>query len=221
MIEAEQKKWARLLYYPYICKLMRKHFSNYYLVNEFPKVDDNAGLLITPNHISWWDGFFIQHACRKFIKRELYLMILEKQLRRYWFFRKIGTCSINPDNPKSIINTADYVSKLISNPVNAVVIYPQGEIEPYEKRPLSLKRGLQLFIRDIHINFYILPVGFKIQYYNEKKPAIIGGFGKLIDGNIIKNDFGSFEKEFTLNLEMLTQSAFNQDFIMDLFGKSK
>jgi 1-acyl-sn-glycerol-3-phosphate acyltransferase len=221
MIKAEHRKWALLVYYPYIYRLMRKHFSNYYLVNEFPEVDKNAGLIITPNHNSWWDGFFIQHVCRKFLKRRLYLMMLEKQLKRFWFFRKVGTYSINPENAKSIINTATYTAGLISDPQSAVIIYPQGEIEPFEKRPLSLKKGLQLFTRRAKNDFYILPAGFKIQYYNEKKPSIIARFGKLLSGDIIQNDFRLFEKEFTRNLDMLSQAAFDKTFTKDLFGKPK
>lgn len=217
MIKAEHKRWARILFNPYINRLLRKSFSNLYLVNEIPRVPEGSGLLITPNHISWWDGFFIDYLLRQTINRKLYLMMLESSLRRYWFFQKLGAYSIDPGNPLSIVQTARYTRELLGDSRNMVVTYPQGEIEPFEKRPLSVKDGLQIFLKNLKEDAVILPTGFKIQFQDEKKPAVYCRFGKELKSSEVLGDYSLFIKSFTDNLDQLSSAANEQNFTTDLF----
>ncbi len=217
MIKAEHSKLARMIFIPYMNRLLKKHFSNFFIVNEFPEIPANAGLIITPNHISWWDGFFAEYAFSKYINRKIHLMMLEEQLKKYWFFKKLGTYSINPQNSKSIIETSVYTKAVIEDSSNYVVLYPQGEIEPFEKKPLLLKKGLKFFINGIENDFYILPAGFKIQYYNEKNPAILVRFGNLLSGNDVLKNFDDYEIEFADNIQKLSDASFNKTFTRDLF----
>lgn len=220
MIKAKHNIFAEFIFYPYLERLLRKNFSHFFLVNTFPLIDNNAGLVITPNHFSWWDGFFIGHIERKFLHRKFFIMMLEDQLKRYWFFQKVGAYSIQQDNPKSIIETARYTSEIINNK-NVVVIYPQGKIESFSTKNLNLKKGLNLFTKNVKEKFYVLPVGFKIEFYEEKLPSVIARFGDLIDGNELINNLTIFENEFTMNLELLEQAANEKKFITDIFGNQK
>lgn len=216
MIQAEHSKIARLIFNPYINKLLRKSFTNFYLVNKLPDIPENKSLIITPNHISWWDGFFIDFVARKFIDKKLHLMILESSLKKYWFFKKLGCYSITPENKQSVLETTKYTRKILSDPNNFVITYPQGEIEPFEKRPLQIKEGLKLFLNENPQNIIVLPVGFKIQYYNEKNPSVICKFGNTIEGESVLKDFAFFENEFIKNLDGLNKAVFNKDFYRDI-----
>lgn len=218
MIRADHKKYARWIFIPYMNRMLKKNFSHFYFINQFPQLHPKSGLVITPNHISWWDGFFAEYLFSRFINRKLYIMMLEDQLNKYWFFKKLGAYSINPKSTSSIRETAGYTREIINNNNNFVITYPQGEIEPFEKRPLTLKDGLKFFIKGIiDKNLYVLPVGFKIHYYNEKYPAVITRFGNLLEGNRILNDFSIFKREFTDNLDKLAEATDKKEFIKDLF----
>jgi len=217
MIKAEHKKWARFIFIPYMNRLLKKNFSNFYLVNNFPKISNDQGLVITPNHISWWDGFFAEYVLSKFVNRKIYLMMLEEQLNNYRFFRKLGAFSINPKSSKSIIETSSYTKSIVEDPANFVITYPQGEIEPFEKRPILLKKGLKFFINGINRNFLIVPIAFKIQYFNKKHPSVFVRFGNPVNGYKTVKDFSVFEKEFAENIEGLSEAAFAKNYIMDLF----
>jgi hypothetical protein len=219
MIIANHKKWAQFFFYKYINFLMRRNFSNFYLVNSFPAIEKEAGLVITPNHISWWDGFFIGYIEKLFLSRTPFIMMLEKQLEQYWFFRHVGAYSINPNNAKSIIETARYTRDVISNSQNSVIFFPQGEIEAFEKRPLILKRGLQLFVTGIENNFCILPMAFKIQHFEEKKPAVILRFGNPLNGKAVQMNFEIYENEFLNNIDKLNEAAYTKSFYKDLFER--
>lgn len=218
MLTAQHSIFAQLIFYPYLTRLLKKNFSHFYFVNELPQFDNNAGLVITPNHFSWWDGFFIGHLERNFIKKKFYIMMLENQLKRFWFFQKVGAYSINPNNPKSIIETINYTSQIVQ-PNNVVVIYPQGKIEPFESKEITIKDGLTYFLKNVKIKFYILPTAFKIHYYDEMKPSIFVRFGKQIDGNLIKDNFQIYKDEFIENIEKLNTSANKKEFIKDIFTK--
>lgn len=195
MIRAEHKKWAHLVFDNYLNRIIRKDFQNFYLIGDIPEFDNQKGLIITPNHFSWWDGFFIYYIIKKFSSRDLYIMMLEDQLKKYSFFKKLGAFSINQQNPKSIIESINYASTLIRSD-SYLVIYPQGEIEPYEKRPLMVKEGLNKIIEKAEIETDILPVAFKIHHSNQRKPILYSTFGNPISAIDVRRDFKLFNHSF-------------------------
>jgi len=199
--------------------LLKKNFSHFYLVNNFPDIPEDKGLIITPNHISWWDGFFAEYLFKKYLNRNLYIMMLEEQLTRYWFFRMLGAYSINPASPLSIRETINYTREVVADPKNFIVTFPQGEIESFEKRPLTLRKGLNFIVKGIEKDFFVLPVGFKIQYYNEKYPSIIVRFGNLLQGKEIINNYSLYESEFVNNIDLIAEAAEQKIFVKDLFAK--
>lgn len=216
MIKAEHKRWARSIFIPYMNWLLKKNFSHFYLVNEMPIIPDKYGLVITPNHISWWDGFFVEFLLTKRINRKIFIMMLEDQLRRYMFFKYLGAFSINTKSAKSIIETSFYSKKIVSDIQNYLVFYPQGEIEPFDKIPPSIKDGLRIFINDVN-NTLVLPIAFKIQYYNEKYPAVIVRFGEFIKSDLVISNYDNYKKQFETNIQQLNKAAISKTFIKDLF----
>lgn len=216
MIKAHHSVLARSIFNPYLERLLKKNFTNFFLLNSFPEIESTHSLIITPNHFSWWDGFFIDYFIRKLTNRKIHIMMLEDQLKRYWFFRFVGAYSINQSNSKSIIQTINYTKEVLADKNNVAVIYPQGKFEIYEKRPLELKHGLQLFTRNITSETSILIVNFKIQYFDKKKPAILVRIGKLLKAEDINKDFSIYENAFYHNLKMLDEESLLPDFSDDL-----
>ncbi len=217
MIPAKHSRGARAFFNPYLFWLMKRNFSHFYLANSFIPPVNNDSLIVTPNHISWWDGFFIDLISRKFILRKMHIMILEETLRQFPFFQKLGAFSIDLENSVSLLKTLHYTSGILKEKENFLVIYPQGEIEPYEKRPLQIKRGIKLFVKNSPENVAVLPVGFKVELYNEKKPAIICRFGDYVNRDTLLNDFDIYLEKFNDNLDHLSESAYKKEFIADLF----
>lgn len=207
LIKAEHKKWARFLYDFYIFRLLKKNFSGIYLLNDKPNIDDSRSLVITPNHFSWWDGFFVDYIMKKFTDKKIHLLMLEKQLNKYWFFRKVGAYSINQSNPKSIIETISYTQEILKSPSNYVVFYPQGDIEPYDNRPLSIKEGIKKFINTKPLT-QILIAAFKIIYGNEKKPFVICRFGELLSAGEVIDNFDNYVNLIHNNLKKLDEVQF-------------
>jgi 1-acyl-sn-glycerol-3-phosphate acyltransferase len=205
MIKAQHKKWARIIFDLYINSLLKKNFSRFLLTNEFPKINQSAGLIITPNHFSWWDGFFIDFYTQKILQRKIHLLMLEEQLKRYWFFKKVGAYSINVNNPKSVIETFNYTSRILNDQNNFVVYYPQGKIEEFGSKSLTFKEGIVKVIKQTSIAVEILPIAFKIHYSNFKLPDILVRVGEKIIATNRNNLIDELKYVFTENVNQLDE----------------
>lgn len=218
MIKSKNNPAARLIFNIYIDRLLKKYFSNFYLCNGYPTLNLNETVLITPNHFSWWDGFFIDYVIRKETNLDLRIMMLEDQLKKYWFFKYVGAFSITPNNPFAIKDSINYARKLLSEKNNALIIYPQGEIEPFDKRPLSIKKGISLMLKNSN-NINIIPAAFNITFSDQKLPSIFLRFGDPLNSKILLNDFTTFENAFYNNLNLLSEAVVNRNFIKDYFNQ--
>jgi 1-acyl-sn-glycerol-3-phosphate acyltransferase len=218
MIGAEPHPIPLRIFRGYIYRELKKNFQAFYMLNEFPAIPEDRSLLITPNHFSWWDGFFVDYLGTRFLKRQVYLMMLEEQLQRYWYFKKFGAFSVDPGNIQSVIETLKYTLKPLMDPSNYVVIYPQGVLEPYGKEPIVIRKGgLRYLINHAPHPFLILPIGFRVTYYNEKHPEISVRMGGMIESENLKGNFNYFKKQFLHNLEELDKGTFKRKFLRDLF----
>lgn len=218
MIQSKNNPAARLIFNKYINRLLQNNFSSFYLCNEYPNLNSNETVLFTPNHFSWWDGFFIDYAIRKETNLDLRIMMLETQLKKYWFFKYVGAFSIDPNNPFAIKDSIDYARKLLNGEKIALIVYPQGEIEPFAKRPLSIKKGISLILKNSK-NTPVIPAAFKIDFSEKKLPSIFLRFGDAISSKTIINDFPTFENAFYNNLDLLSEAAVNRKFVKDFFNQ--
>ena len=215
MIKANHKKWARFIYDRYFNYQLKNYFNAFYIVNEFPEIPENLALVITPNHMSWWDPFFIGYAYNFFTTKQHHVIMLENELKKYRFFTKVGAFSINPGDYESVSETLNYGIELLKEKDNLINLFPQGVLEPFDKRPLKLRSGaLSRFSEECE--FMILPVASRIHYYNERKPEIYMRFGKLIHSENISDDFNKFADEFNLNLESVNTSAYKREYLKEI-----
>ncbi|WP_337871912.1 lysophospholipid acyltransferase family protein [Ignavibacterium sp.] len=205
MIKAERNKIALFVFDIYLDRLLKKYFHDFILINGFPSIRDDKSLIVAPNHFSWWDGFFVYYSLRKLSQKKIYIMMLEEQLKRFWFFQKIGCFSVNPNNKQSGIVTMKYTLELLYNPDNCVVIFPQGEIESFDKNPLGYNKGIEFLAENSNRDFEILPVANKIYYTNQKLPFILMHVHHLINSGEIKNKSVSLFNEFKENLSVLSE----------------
>ncbi len=216
MIKAEHKKWALAIFNFYLGRLLKKHFGGFLLANEPPFTGSNTGLLVTPNHFSWWDGFFVDYLFKKISNRKMHIMMLEEQLAKYWFFKNVGAYSIKLESPKEIIKSFEYTKEVLTDPGNFVVVYPQGKIEPYSKKPIQLKKGIDNLLKLKNNNVNVLPLAFKIEFGTGKLPYIIARFGQVFTAADVADNFSNYEIMFNENLELLNK-AIHSEIKRDLF----
>ncbi|HRI47463.1 MAG TPA: lysophospholipid acyltransferase family protein [Ignavibacteriaceae bacterium] len=197
---------------------MKKSFGNFYLINSPPSLSINDGLIVTPNHFSWWDGFFIDFISRRYyLGRKFYIMMLEEQLTKYGFFKYLGAYSIKLSNPKSIIETIDYTRKLIEDENSFVVVYPQGEIQPFDIEPIEIKKGLRNITKGLKKQTFVLPIAFKVQYDNQQTPDVYVRFGELVNVQTVHKNYDSYFEYFVNNIKQCSKEATYKNKSVNLF----
>jgi len=134
------------------------------------------------NHAYWWDGFWSQLCTEEFFRQNLHIIIEYKQLKKHRFFTRIGAFSLDQSRPRSVLDTLRYAAELLtadSDRQNALWIFPQGKIEPVDRRPLLFFKGTASIVSRVFEKtplIYLVSVVSRIEYLDEQKPELCLSF---------------------------------------------
>jgi 1-acyl-sn-glycerol-3-phosphate acyltransferase len=173
VLPARHDPWARALFDPYLRRLFRRHFHALRLLGEAPLPDPALPLLIVPNHSSWWDGFFLHFLNARLLGRRLHLMMLEEQLRRFPFFRRVGAFGIRPGAPRAVAGALDYAVAVLADPANALCLFPQGRMSHPDQRPLGFRPGLGWIMTKHDGPLALLPLAMRCDFYEDQRPEAL------------------------------------------------
>ncbi len=154
---------------------IKRHFKKIHIEGDIP--DLNLPLLVVANHFSWWDGFFILSLNRKRFHKKFHVMMLEEQLRKYWFFSHTGAFSVKK-NSKSVIESLNYAVELLQNPENMLTYFPQGQFESMYQQPLPFENGLSWILKNLKNDLQVIFVVNQVEYFESPKPQLFIYFEK-------------------------------------------
>ena len=100
ILKAKHNFIIYLFFKQYAEWIMKRHFGVIQILGDFQ--EKKLPVLLISNHISWWDGFWSMYLNVKVLKRKFHFMMLEEQLRKFWFFNYSGGFSVNKKS-KTII----------------------------------------------------------------------------------------------------------------------
>ncbi|WP_112179500.1 lysophospholipid acyltransferase family protein [Paraliobacillus zengyii] len=170
MITAKKSKCFSQLFYFYLNNyLLKRHFQSIVVEGEVDPLHKGPVIYIA-NHSSWWDGLLLFYMTHQQSKRHHYIMMDEVGLNKYPFFRKIGAFSINRDQPKEVVKSLRYSEQLIKQG-NSLWLFPQGEIQNQEIRPLQFKTGIGYLLERFE-QVTIKPVTFYYAFGEAQKPIV-------------------------------------------------
>lgn len=159
--------------YPFFQKYtlwkMKKNFHEVKLIGNIDLKE--LPLLVISNHSTWWDGFWLMHLNLKVLKRKFHFMMLESQLRKFWFFNYSGGFSIHKKS-KTIFETFDYTAKLLSEKQNLVIVFPQGEITSIHNQNIKFEKGIEKIINRMKNKISIVMVVNLVDYFSNPKPTL-------------------------------------------------
>ncbi len=179
MIAARHTAWAESIFQPYLKRLFKRHFHALQVLGEIPQIEAQFPLLLLPNHSTWWDGFFIYLLNKKVFHRRTFLMMLETQLRRYPFFKYLGAFSVAPFSPASVRAALRYTAEILKQqPPPLLCIFPQGELFPWQQRPLVYKRGVEVILQAYGEKANLLPLAMRAEFLGKHRPEVFFLFGK-------------------------------------------
>jgi 1-acyl-sn-glycerol-3-phosphate acyltransferase len=176
------------------------HSVNLRVVDTLPAPPSrlDAPVIFFSNHSSWWDGYLAHIILRQVYGLNPYLMMDEKQLKRYAFFSWAGCFGVNREDPREALKSLEYIAQeLIKKPGNALWMFPQGEIIPQEKRPLRFQSGLSRLVKKME-KCYVYPVSFRFEFMREQFPIIYINIGSCM---AIQPNQKLHSRHFTAELE--------------------
>lgn len=194
MIKAQHKWSAEKIFHVYVFRMLKKHFTSVALLGKFPKLDPILPTLLIPNHNTWWDGFFAYFFNETVTKQNIYLMMLNEQLKKYPFFSQVGAYGIDPDNPKSTLTSMKYTLELLDQPTSPksmVCIFPQGELQSWNPQGLRFKSGIDWLIRKWESPINLIPLAIRAEFLDDQLPQLFF----MADRNYIldKSSFNGIE----------------------------
>lgn len=199
MIKAAKQPLAEMGFGWMIRRMLERHFYAHRVRRKdiVRHLDPAVPSIFYANHSSWWDGFVALHLCRDVFGLDGILMMEEKQLARYSFFRWIGAFGVNRDNQAEAKASLEYAASEIRHGRRILWMYPQGVLLPNDMRPVAFYHGISHLAKSLG-EVQLVCVAHRYEFLAEQRPEIFTAVGpctRIQAGS----DFES--KELTRTLE--------------------
>lgn len=148
---------------------IKRHFKPVTITGEIE--DRNLPVLLIANHVSWWDGFWAMYLNLQVFQRKFHFMMLEKQLRKYWYFRYSGGFSVNKKS-KGALESIQHAVELLQNSQNLVLVFPQGKIHSVYERSFVFEKGLERILQGCTNPVQLVFAANLIDYFSNAKPGL-------------------------------------------------
>ena len=133
--------------------------------------EKNLPVLLILNHVSWWDGFWAMYMNLKLFKRKFHFMMLEDQLKKYWFFQKSGGFSVKKKS-RSIIESLNYSVEILSDNHNLLLLFPQGQISSIHVSSFEFEKGVERILKKVSGKIQVIFAACLTDYFSESKPGL-------------------------------------------------
>jgi len=145
--------------------------------------EQHLPVLLISNHISWWDGFWVNYLNLRVFKRKFHFMMLESQLKKYAFFNKTGGYSVKKGN-RSILESLFYSAEILSDPGNIVLLFPQGKIQSIYSSTFLFEKGISKILELVKNRIQIMLIVNMIDYFSQPKPSLYMYFKEYKKENV-------------------------------------
>lgn len=178
MTAAEKSPLFNALFWLYIRRLLRRHFSR--VIFRPLELALHRPTLYIANHHTWWDGFFAFALNERYLHQDLHLMMAAEQFEKFRFFRKLGVFSVDPASPPDAGAAFRYsVRVLRQKGAPSLWIFPAGEMLPYGS-DVRYRDGFAR-IACAAGDVQIVPVAFRATFLKEQRPDVAILFGPPFD----------------------------------------
>jgi 1-acyl-sn-glycerol-3-phosphate acyltransferase len=173
MLEARKSRLFGKIFAVYNRNLLRRKFDSFHVANlDRLCHDGKVPQVILANHTGWWDGLVAFQLSME-AKLDFFVMMEEKQLRRFWPFTWLGAFSVVRDSPRSASRTIEYAADLLrKNSNSSLWVFPQGELVPFASRPMKLFKGFSRIVEQVG-ECRIVPLTIRYEFLKAHRPSIV------------------------------------------------
>ena len=179
MITASKSAFWDSVMHSYFRWLFRKQFHSLLLAGKenVRALEEKRPALGVANHSNWWDGFVILFLTRLLAHRQHYIMMEERQLVKYPFFRKLGAFGVNLDNAREAASSLRYALRLLEDDRTMLWIFPQARMAP-SRSEMEFRGGAGVLARRTK-GCAVLPLALRYEFTTEQRPVVLARFGAV------------------------------------------
>ncbi len=147
-----------------------RHFARVKFIGE-PVADPGRSCMLLMNHFSFNDGAIMHRICRKILKKDFKVMVVEAQLKAFPGLRNIGCFSVDKKS-RNMIESLNYAAGLLDRPATMLGIYPQGEVYSMHLNRVHFESGLNYILKKAQLVPYQVFFGVTLlDYLDSFKPV--------------------------------------------------
>lgn len=134
-------------------------------------------------------------------------MMLEEQLKKYYFFGFLGAFSIKQESPKQIIESLEYSRDLLKSNDNLVNIYPEGKMDFAFKNKVNFKPGILRITKNLNSDVQIYLLAMKIHHLHQEKPQVFFQFENISFNDLVISDLELKMNQMLNNIDSNLENA--------------
>lgn len=169
MIRPEKNFVIRWILHFYVRWIVRRHFHE--LQFNTIDIDENRSILLLANHFSYWDALILYCVNLKLFKKKFHVMVREDTTVKLRYLKFGGAFSVNK-NSRDMLHSLDYAAKLLNDPQNLVLIFPQGKLYSNFVNNINFEKGVVRVMEKAEGKFQLVFASTFIQYFKHKKQSV-------------------------------------------------
>jgi len=168
MIYPKRKGLISWIFRCYVRFIVNKQFES--IIFDKISLEGNKSILLIANHFSFWDSLILFCVNERLFKKKAYVMVLEKTMRKQSFL-KYGRAFSVGKKPRDIIESLNYATRLLNEPGNLVLMFPQGKLYPNFVEHVHFEKGVLHIIQKTNPEVQLVFAATFVQYFKHKKPT--------------------------------------------------
>ncbi|WP_184548521.1 lysophospholipid acyltransferase family protein [Mucilaginibacter sp. FT3.2] len=155
----------RIIHY-YIKWIVKRQFHE--LLFNTIEIDKSRSVLLVANHFSFWDGLILHCVNEKLLKKRYHVMVEKKTVHMLHYLKFAGAFSVTKKS-RDIIESLDHAARLLDDPQNLVLIFPQGKLFSNYVDDVHFDKGAFRIMLKAQGKFQLIFAATFIQYFKHKK----------------------------------------------------
>lgn len=168
---------------------------------------EGGPVILYANHVCCWDGHLALQLTESLLKRSTHIMTADKTMKRYPFLTWVGCFSVEKDNPFAVRRSLNHAVSILKHEPNCGLwIFPQGEYDWNNLRPLGFHSGLAHIIRQVP-HATVVPVAFQYEMLRSPRQRAFVSMGAA---RIMENAGNIHRRFLTEKLELALTEELDQ-----------
>ncbi|MGM9477930.1 1-acyl-sn-glycerol-3-phosphate acyltransferase [Pedobacter sp. GSP4] len=152
----------------YIQYIIKKDFTSFKY--DEVEIKHDTSILVLANHFSWWDGFFLFYINKKLFKKQFHVLVNADNYKKVGFLKYLGAFAAE-NKGKDVLTTLEYAGKLLDNPENLVLVFPQGKLYSNHLKQIHFEKGVMQMINASQKKTNIVFAATFVDYFAKRKPS--------------------------------------------------